>query len=68
MESMVHSEQVVQLEYLWQHPTKGEVTIGCTGIRMEDTDGTICLEGYHRILSDLDRPQFFSKHAERRGL
>lgn len=58
VESMIRSGRVVQLEYPWQHPTQGEVMVRCIGIRGADTDGMICLEGYHRIISDLDRPQF----------
>lgn len=58
VESMVRSGRVVQLEYPWQHPTRGEVMVRCIGIRGADTDGMICLEGYHRIISDMDRPQF----------
>ncbi len=58
VESMIRSGRVVQLEYLWKHPIQGEVMVRCIGIRGADTDGMICLEGYHRIISDMDRPQF----------
>lgn len=58
LESMIRSRKVVQLEYPWNHPTLGEVMIRCTGIRGEDSDGTICLEGYHRIISEVEQPQF----------
>ena len=58
IESMVRSRNVVQLEYPWEHPTMGEVMVRCTGIRGEDSGGMICLEGYHRIISDVDRPRF----------
>lgn len=58
VESMIRSGRVVQLEYPWQHPIEGEVMVRCIGIRGADTDGLICLEGYHRIISDMDRPQF----------
>ncbi len=58
VESMVRSHNVVQLEYPWEHPTLGEVMVRCTGIRGEDSGGMICLEGYHRIITDVDRPQF----------
>ncbi len=58
VESMIRSGRVVELEYPWQHPTLGEVMVRCTGIRAADTGGMICLEGYHRIISELERPQF----------
>lgn len=58
IESMIHSQNVVQLEYPWEHPALGEVMIRCTGVRGEDSGDKICLEGYHRIISDVDRPRF----------
>ena len=58
IESMVRSRNVVQLEYPWEHPTLGEVMVRCTGVRGEDSGGMICLEGYHRIISNVEQPQF----------
>lgn len=52
---MVESWQSVQFEYTWQHPEKGEVVVQCTGIRIPDQDGHICLKGYLRIVSDIDQ-------------
>lgn len=57
VQQMVDSGRVVELEYPWEHPTLGEVTVRCTGIRGEDADGWICLEGYHRIVSDMECPK-----------
>lgn len=54
MEKMVHCGRVVQLEYPWLHPLLGEVIVRCTGVRTEDTDGLVCLEGYHRMISDVE--------------
>lgn len=51
---MIESDKVVQLQYPWNHPTQGEVIVRCTGRRVEDTDGMITLEGYHRILSNIE--------------
>ncbi len=56
--TMIDSGKKTQLEYTWNHPEKGEVVVRCTGIRVEDSDGMICLEGYHRIISDVERPKF----------
>ena len=58
VESMIRMGKVVQLEYPWEHPIQGEVMVRCTGVRTQDAKGMICLEGYHRIISDVERPQF----------
>lgn len=44
--------------YTWKHPEKGEVVVRCTGKRVEDDNGAVCLKGYHRIISDIERPKF----------
>ncbi len=53
---MIKSWNIVQLEYIWNHPQKGEVRVRCIGVRVPDENGKICLKGYHRIISDVDRP------------
>lgn len=58
VDNIIQSGKLVQVEYTWKHPVKGEVTVRCMGIRVADSDGKICLEGYHRSISDLDRPYF----------
>lgn len=58
VESMIQTRRTVQLEYTWKHPKRGEVLVRCTGVRMDDEDGMICLKGYHRIISDIDQPHF----------
>lgn len=58
VETMIESRKKTQLEYTWIHPDNGEVVVRCTGIRVEDSDGRVCLEGYHRIISDVERPKF----------
>ena len=50
---MTELDKVVQLEYPWIHPDLGEVIIRCNGRRVEDSDGMLVLEGYHRILSNI---------------
>ena len=51
---MVEADAVVQLQYPWMHPLYGEVMVRCSGRRIEDSDGMITLEGYHRIISDIE--------------
>lgn len=58
IESAIETGKITQVEYTWNHPTKGEVTVRCMIIRMREQDDTIWLEGYHRIISDLVRPDF----------
>lgn len=58
VESMIQTCRTVQLEYTWKHPEQGEVLVRCTGVRTADEDGMICLKGYHRIISNVDRPHF----------
>lgn len=58
VDNLIQSGKIVQLEYTWNHPSRGDMTIRCVGVRIKDQDGMICLEGYHRIISDLERPYF----------
>ena len=51
---MIEADAVVQLQYPWMHPFYGEVMVRCSGRRIEDSDGMITLEGYHRIISDIE--------------
>ncbi len=53
--AMMETDKVVQMQYVWHHPTLGEVTVRCNGRRVENSDGMIVLEGYHRILDGGDR-------------
>ncbi len=51
---MIESDKVVQLQYPWLHPQLGEIVVRCSGKRVDDTDGMITLEGYHRIISTIE--------------
>ena len=62
---MIESWNIVQLEYIWNHPQKGEVTVRCIGVRVPDENGKICLKGYHRIISDVDRPRIVQDTASK---
>ena len=57
VEQMAQTGRITQLEYTWKHPELGEVMVRCTGIRAGEQDGCICLKGYHRIISNIERPQ-----------
>ena len=58
VEKLIKTGKAMQLEYTWKHPRKGEVMVNCLGVRVEDNDGMICLEGHHRIISEVEKPQF----------
>ncbi|MBQ7315114.1 MAG: EAL domain-containing protein [Clostridia bacterium] len=50
---MMESDQVMQVEYVWTHPTKGDVLVRCTGKCVTQTETSLVFEGFHRILSDV---------------
>ena len=52
---MANSGDVVQVEYLWNHPQEGEVLVRCSGRCTEKTDETIVYEGFHRVISNLEK-------------
>lgn len=58
IESMIGSRNIVEMEYTWNHPEKGEVMVRSLGLRAADSEGCIYLEGYQRVLSGMERPRF----------
>lgn len=52
VERMIHTGKITQLEYPWNFPSKGEGIVRCVGVRREDCDGKICLEGCHWIIRE----------------
>ncbi len=60
---MIEQPIMVQLEYTWTHPVQGQISVRCVGIRVEDKDGKICLEGYHRNISNLEQTQFLAEEV-----
>lgn len=54
----IETGKIVQVEYTWNHPERGEITARCTSVRIKDKNGMICLEGYHRNVSGVERPDF----------
>lgn len=63
VERLIETGKVMRLEYTWKHPKKGEVMVSCLGARVEDSDGMICLEGHHRIISDIEKPKFLPERT-----
>lgn len=58
VDNIIQTGKLIQLEYTWNHPQKGEVTVRCMGVRAKDHNGKICIHGYHRIISELEKPYF----------
>ena len=44
--------RVVQLEYYWNHPTRGKILVRCTGKFSGAKDGVLMFEGFLRIIDD----------------
>lgn len=53
VQRMIEIDNVVQLEYIWSHPTLGDVMVRCSGKRSECNNGTIVLHGYHKIINNI---------------
>lgn len=61
VDKILNKGEMVQLEYTWNHPEIGEVTVRCVGIRVLDVGGRICIVGYHRTINDLVRPSILDE-------
>ena len=49
---MISDHCAVQMEFLWQHPDLGDITVHFGGKRVSDTDGMTVLKGYCRLVLD----------------
>ena len=58
VDNMIQSREIVQLEYSWNHPQKGDVVVRCVGTCRQDDGGKICLVGYHRLINEIEKPRF----------
>lgn len=65
IQNMVDSGKVIQLEYTWKHPRRGDVMVRCTGVRTADENGCICLKGYHRIVDDIEMLPYIPAACDR---
>lgn len=57
---MMHTDKVIQLQYPWMHPVYGEIIVRCSGKRVEDSDGMITIEGYHRIINNIEETNWLN--------
>lgn len=49
---MTDSTKVIQAEYPWNHPQKGEVLVRCSGRCTNKNDEVLVYEGFHRVVND----------------
>ncbi len=49
---MSTTDKIIQAEYLWTHPQKGQINVRCTGRCIEKNDNFIIFEGFHRNIGD----------------
>lgn len=53
IDKMAETGTVIQWEYIWSHPIRGDITVVCTGLRREISSEKVTLSGYHRNLQDV---------------
>ena len=49
------ADAIVQVDYVWNHPIHGKVIFSCSGTQKEISENKVCLVGYMRNLSKLDK-------------
>ena len=64
VDKIIRTGHILQLEYTWNHPKTGEVVVRCVGVRSWNRNGYACIEGYHRIISNVDRPRSMPNGAD----
>lgn len=55
VEEMKTSDKVIQVEYGWHHPSKGNISVRCSGRCAEIDNDIVSFEGFHRVLSDMGK-------------
>lgn len=55
VETMIATGDTVEVEYPWKHSERGWVRVRCVGTKTTESGTIITLEGYHRLLDDLQR-------------
>lgn len=65
IQKMAESNSIIEMQYTWKHPAKGEITLRFMGKRVKETRDMIWLEGYCRSLNDVESQKVI---AESRGL
>ena len=58
VENCISTGKIIQVEYTWNHPAKGEVTVRCMTVRAADKEGKICLEAITGSSASWSGPTF----------
>lgn len=58
LKEIMHSNKIIELEYTWIHPYRGEVPARLVGILSHSTNGVYHLKGYYRITGDMIQKNF----------
>lgn len=65
VETMIATGDTIEVEYSWRHSARGWVYVRCVGTKTTESGTIITLEGYHRLLDDMQR--FHSALSEESG-
>ena len=55
MDTIITTGQTVEASYPWRHSERGWVNVRCVGVKTSETDRIITIEGYHRLIDDLQQ-------------
>lgn len=58
VQRMMQGGEVFELQYMWNHPTRGEIPVRCVGTLSKYENGVYTLKGYHRMLDDIIRMKY----------
>lgn len=53
VERLTSQEEHIEVEYPWQHPSRGQIYVRCGGRLVPTTDGKQHLMGYHQDITEL---------------
>ena len=55
MDTIITTGQTVEASYPWKHSERGWVNVRCVGVKTSETDKIITIEGYHRLIDDMQQ-------------
>ena len=55
MDTIITTGQTVEASYPWKHSERGWVNVRCVGVKTSETDRIITIEGYHRLIDDMQQ-------------
>ncbi|MGN0482166.1 MAG: EAL domain-containing protein [Lachnospiraceae bacterium] len=47
LNEMVRSGEIVEMEYIWNHPQQGKISVCCVGVCSQQKNGVYTMKGYH---------------------